>query len=213
MMEIAVPQTAHSYAYLSLRAQILAGQLAPGAPLVQSALAQDLGVSMTPVREALRDLATEGLVTLVPHRGAVVTALDLEDALEIHRIRLALEPDALAAAVSMGTDDVLRQAHGMHQEMADAPAAQWVILNRDFHVLLLTTTPSRRLRSLLRSLLEAAVLYVGVSMPHRHGAPHREHEDMLRAYEERDGDRARQLMHEHIASSIISLEGVARNLT
>ena len=60
-MDVAVPRTVHSYAYDALREKILTGQLQPGTQLVQGNLAKELGVSDTPVREALRDLATEGL--------------------------------------------------------------------------------------------------------------------------------------------------------
>ncbi len=209
-VDLAGPQTAHSYAYKRLRAQILSGALTPGTPLVQSNLARDFGVSMTPVREALRDLSTEGLVTLVAHRGAVVTSLDLQDALELHAIRLVLEPDAVATAVENGTDDVARQAEEMHVAMASASAEAWVVLNRDFHSLLLSTLPSRRLRSLLQSLLEAAALYVGVSINHRHGAPNVEHRQLLDAYRTRDADKARAIMTDHITGSINSLEEIAR---
>jgi DNA-binding GntR family transcriptional regulator len=204
-MVIPVPQTAHSYAYASLRAQILSGDLAPGTPLVQANLANALGISMTPIREALRDLATEGLVTLSPHRGAVVTSLDLADALEIHEIRLKLEPDATASAAENTTPAVLEQAEDLYQRMSTAPRAEWIALNREFHILLLSTIPSARLRSILGSLLEAAALYVGVSMRHRSGAPQDEHRELLDAFHGGDGARASAVAAKHIQATLASL--------
>lgn len=206
-MVIAAPKTAHSYAYESLRAQILAGDLAPGTPLIQANLARDLGLSMTPVREALRDLATEGLVTLSPHRGATVTMLDLADAQEIHRIRLKLEPDATRMAVEHVTEDVLIQAEALYQELEEASAGQWVACNREFHILLLSTTPSPRLRGILNSLLEAAALYVPLAITHRRGpAPQLEHRKILDAYRQRDADAAEKAVAAHIRSSLKSLD-------
>ncbi len=70
MSVVGTPKTAHAFAYESLRSRILSGELEPGSALVQANLAQELGISMTPVREALRNLASEGLVTMSAHRGA-----------------------------------------------------------------------------------------------------------------------------------------------
>jgi DNA-binding GntR family transcriptional regulator len=206
-MTVAVPRTAHSYAYESLRNQILTGELAPGTPLVQANVARELGVSMTPVREALRDLATEGLVQLSPHRGATVTRLDVSDARDIYQIRLKLEPDATAMAVEALTDDVLERAEDLYQQLSEAAAGEWVALNREFHILLLSPTPSPRLRSILASLLEAAALYVGVAVAHRRGpTPQHEHREILDAYHRRDGAAAAAAVTTHIRSSIASLD-------
>jgi DNA-binding GntR family transcriptional regulator len=205
-MNVAMPRTAHSYVYDSLRTQILSGELAPGTALVQATVAQELGLSMTPVREALRDLATEGLVTLSPHRGATVTTLNIADAQEIHLIRLRLEPDATAMAVEAVTDEVLQQAETIYAQLSEASAGEWVALNREFHILLLSPTPSPRLRGILSSLLEAAALYVGVAIAHRHGpAPQLEHRKILDAYIARDARAASEAAAAHIRSSLKSL--------
>lgn len=207
MMAVATPRTAHAYAYESLRSQILAGDLVPGTPLVQANVARELGVSMTPVREALRDLATEGLVTLSPHRGATVTRLDVADARDVYKIRLKLEPEAAAEAVRALNGDVLDQAERLYQQLDEASAGDWVALNRQFHILLLSTTPSPRLRGILASLLEAAALYVGVAMTHRRGpSPQHEHRLILDAYHQRDPEAAASAVAAHIRSSLASLD-------
>jgi DNA-binding GntR family transcriptional regulator len=196
---VSAPRTAHTYAYEALRARILSGDLAPGAALVQAALAQDLGVSLTPVREALRDLATEGLITFSPHRGATVKQLDLHDALEIYRIRLQLEPDAVEMAVPAATPDVLDQAERLIDEMAGSDGARWIELNLEFHSVLLAPANSPRLVGILRSLQEAATLYVGVT-------PDAEHRKILDAYRRGDATGAAAAVAEHIHSSIRSLD-------
>jgi DNA-binding GntR family transcriptional regulator len=204
-----VPTTAHSYAYETLRGQILSGTLAPGTPLIQSNLAAELSISMTPVREALRDLSTEGLVTQSPHRGAVVTALDVADAIEINEIRLKLEPDAVADAVPLYQDADIAALEELYTRLDNAQAGQWVALNREFHVHLIGATPSRRLRSVLTTLAGFAALYVGVAMTHRHGPePQQEHRAILDAVIRRDPDAARKHVHNHIESALLSLHDV-----
>lgn len=206
-MTVAAPRTAHSYAYEALRSRILTGELAPGAPLIQATLARDLGVSMTPVREALRDLATEGLVTLLPHKGAAVTSLNLADAKEIHNIRLKLEPDATRLAVDHVTLDVLNGAEELYSDMSETTNHRWVVCNRDFHKLLLSPAPAPRLVSILSSLLEAAALYVPLAITHRVGPdPQVEHRAILDAYLRRDPEAAAEAVAAHIESSIHSLE-------
>ena len=206
-MTVAAPRTAHSYAYEALRSRILTGELRPGAPLIQASLAKDLGVSMTPVREALRDLATEGLVTLLPHKGAAVTSLDLADAKEIHTIRLKLEPDATRLAVDHVTLDVLNRAEDLYSALSETADHRWVVCNRDFHKLLLSPAPAPRLVGILSSLLEAAALYVPLAITHRVGPdPQLEHRAILDAYLRRDPEAAAQAVEAHIKSSIHSLE-------
>jgi DNA-binding GntR family transcriptional regulator len=205
-VSVSAPRTAHSYVYEWLRSQIFAGELAPGTPLVQATVAKQLGVSMTPVREALRDLATEGLVTMATHRGATVTRLDLSDAQEIHRIRLKLEPDVVREAVANITDEVLDQAEGLYLSLSNATPSEWGVLNRAFHALLLSTGSNPRTRAILASLLEAAALYSGIAQTRRRGpAPQLEHRIILDAYQARDPEAAAEAMRVHICSSLDSL--------
>ena len=206
-MTVAAPRTAQSYAYEALRNKILTGELRPGTQLIQANLAKDLGVSMTPVREALRDLATEGLVTLLPHKGAAVTTLDLEDAKEIHTIRLKLEPDATRLAVDHVTLDVLNRAEELYTALSETADHRWVVCNRDFHKLLISPAPAPRLVGILSSLLEAAALYVPLAITHRVGPdPQLEHRAILDAYLRRDAEAAAEAVAAHIRSSIHSLE-------
>src|SRR6201991_4003276 len=206
-MAVSAPQTAHAYAYEALRSRILTGELRPGAPLIQANLAKELGVSMTPVREALRDLATEGLVILLPHKGAAVTQLDPADAKEIHHIRLKLEPDTTRLAVDHVTLDVLNRAEVLYSDMSQTADHRWVVCNREFHKLLLSPAPAPRLVGILSSLLSAAALYVPLAITHRVGPdPQLEHRAILDAYLRRDPEAAALAVAEHIRSSINSLE-------
>lgn len=208
-----VLRTAHSYAYEMIREQILTGVLAPGAPLIQTVLAADLSISMTPVREALRDLASEGLVTQTPHRGAVVTRLDAADAIEITEIRLALEPDALARASLAMRDEDLAACEDAFQRLESATPAEWVPLTREFHTRLLAPTPSRRLRSVLESLIDFAALYVGEAARRRDEVAQVEHRQILEAMARRDAPAVADLARrhfEHILEALHEAEDLDR---
>src|SRR5690349_18480778 len=106
-------KTAHEYVKDSLRQAILRGAIPGGTRLVQADVASELQVSTTPVREALRDLATEGLIRLDPHRGAIVSQLSYGEAVEIQQICKLLEPEAMRQAALAITDDTLKQAHAL----------------------------------------------------------------------------------------------------
>ena len=128
-------QTAHVYVRETIRMAILNGQLPGGTRLVQSDLAAQLAVSTTPVREALRDLASEGLIRIDPHHGGVVAELDEDDLREVYQIRQRIEPFALEVAMPFLTDEILDRAQELHVEISAAPhSAAWVQLNRDFHM-------------------------------------------------------------------------------
>ena len=116
----------------AIKHAILAGELRPGQALVETDLATVLGVSKTPVREALKTLAGAGLVTMNPYKGAAVRVVDGEQARHIYDARLLLEPEALARAVAAGHD-----WHPAHQALTRADSArdqaERSLANRAFH--------------------------------------------------------------------------------
>ena len=116
----------------AIKHAILTGELKPGQSLVETDLAATLGVSKTPVREALKTLAGAGLVTMSPYRGAVVRMVDDEHARHIYDLRLLLEPEALGRAITAGHD--WRAARDALQRAASAAdQADRSLANRDFH--------------------------------------------------------------------------------
>src|SRR5919197_3923039 len=106
-----------------LREEIISGSLTPGAELQEMALAESLGVSRGPIREAIGRLAAEGLVTVRPRRGAVVRALSKEEFLEAYQVREALEPMAVRLAVPKLTDADFGELNRLNYEMAAAADA------------------------------------------------------------------------------------------
>ncbi|WP_162529920.1 GntR family transcriptional regulator [Nocardioides caldifontis] len=213
MTRIAAPRetrTAHEFVYNTLRAAVLNGTLAGGARLVQSELAQQLGVSTTPVREALRDLATEGLVVLDPHRGAVVRSLDLEEVREVYELRMTLEPLMVRRVAASMTDEKLERAAELHRQMADPRDPQtWSQLNRDFHALFSESAENSRLAGILASLRDSAAPYVAMSLvarPEQAAQANAEHAELLDAYRTGDVDRAIELTLDHLRATLRVIE-------
>lgn len=206
-------QTAHEFVREAIRRAILNGDLPSGARLVQAELAATLEVSTTPVREALRDLASEGLVRFDPHRGAVVQELSAEELHEIYEIRLILEPVAMRQAVPRLTDDLLQRLRRLHQRMIDEPhSAEWVDYNRTFHMAVYESSASPRLASIIRGLQDAAVMYIGASLhdvPSLREEANTQHGKILEALERRDADAAVEAIVEHLGVAVKAFE--ARN--
>ena len=155
-------RTAQDIVAEGLRRGILSGELESGQPLRQEQIAKDFEVSAVPVREALRQLAGEGLVTLTPNRGARVSEVSYEEAREITEIRIALESLALRLSVPNMTEDDLRQAKEVLDlwDAAEDPAT-FAALNWRFHTVLYEPARQPRLMTMIRSLHASFDLYVG----------------------------------------------------
>jgi DNA-binding GntR family transcriptional regulator len=137
-----------------VRDAILDGRLGPGVRIRQEALARRFGVSRIPVREALRLLESQGLVTLVPHSGARVARLDLAEHLELYLIREALEPLAIAESAPHLTDEQLAELHELADEVEAArdDEQRWLELDRRFHLGSYAAAPLPRLLGMIEEL-------------------------------------------------------------
>lgn len=137
----------------SLRNSILRGEIEAGTPLRQDAIAQQFAVSHIPVREALRHLSAEGLVTIRPNRGAIVSRLSPAEAKELLEIRCALETQAVRWALPHADEDVLGRAEAALVESERIhDVAQWLEINWRFHSTLYERAGRPRLLSLIESL-------------------------------------------------------------
>jgi DNA-binding GntR family transcriptional regulator len=182
--------TAHEFVRETLRGAILRGDLSGGARLIQSELASQLEVSTTPVREALRDLATEGLISFDRHRGGVVRELNWREMEEIREIREHLDPLAIRLAVGGISEATLERAGSLCDQMAQEVSLEdWVDLNRRFHILFYEATGASRLAAIMTGLEEAAAVYVAQAQRARPeirvkaNAAHRAYVDACRARE------------------------------
>lgn len=190
--------------YRNLRERILQGSLPPGTRLVEASLAQQLGTSRTPVREAIHRLEQEGLVRPAGRRGVIVAGLDGADVQEIMGLREVLESHAagLAAIRITGTDlqaleRVLRRAERAVRA-GDLPSLlRW---NTRFHDGIIAASGSRRLRDLINRLSEVILTYrqLTLQVPGLPERSHQEHVAILEALRRRDQEVAETLMRAHI---------------
>lgn len=200
------PTTAHEVAHATLRRAILNGELPAGTRLVQSQLAQDLRLSTTPVREALRDLATEGLIELDPHRGAIVRRLSVADLQEIYHLRIILEPEAMVLAARNRTEEELAAAEAVQARLdkEEDPVA-WTELNRDFHQILTQASHSPRMIALLTQLRDTATPYVAVALrgteEQRFEIGIEDHHELLTHLRARAGRKAAAVARRHLEAT------------
>lgn len=199
-------RTAHEFVKDSLRRAILRGDLAGGSRLIQADLASILHVSTTPVREALRDLATEGLITLDRHRGGVVRELNWDEMEEIRLIRQQLEPLAVRLVVEHITEAQLQEADRLRQRMAkEGDLGNWVELNTQFHLVFHESTGVARLASILKGFEESSAIYVAQAQrwhPEIRRRADSEHQALVDAFRARDADGAATVMRGHAAMPI-----------
>jgi DNA-binding GntR family transcriptional regulator len=199
-------RTAHEFVKDSLRRAILRGELSGGARLIQSELASTLNVSTTPVREALRDLATEGLITLDRHRGGVVRELNWTDMEEIRLIRQQLEPLAVRLGVEHITDEEISESDLLRQRMSkERDLGNWVELNTQFHLVFHEATRVARLAAILKRFEESSAIYVAQAQrwhPEIRRRANDEHKALIEAFRARDAERAAAVMRGHAAMPI-----------
>ncbi len=192
----------------ALREAILRGIYSGGQPLRQDELAAQFGTSKIPVREALRQLEAEGLVTFFPNRGAVVARLSPNEAEEIGEIRSALEAAALSRAVPRATTRDLRRAQNVLDEARDEPdPARWSVLNWEFHAVLYAPAGRPQLLKLIQQMHRRVDRYMRVTLA---GAGHqaqsqREHRLLLQAVKRGDATTAEVILTEHIRTGTVRL--------
>jgi DNA-binding GntR family transcriptional regulator len=187
-----------------LREDILAGRLEPGTELSEVALAKDFGTSRGPLREALGRLASEGLVTITPRRGAVVAQLSREEFIDAYQVREALETLAVRLAVPLMSDAEIAHLRELCELMDRAARANEVRVffdtNNSFHEALVRGSRNRKLHDVHRMLVGQMVPYLPRSLELRGNLQQSvaEHHAILAAIEERDAERAAALLAEHI---------------
>ncbi len=189
----------------AIRQAIVTGQLRPGSKIAQDLLADQLGVSRMPIREALVQLAAEGLVTSEPRRGAWVAPLSLETIEESYALRSWLEPKAVRLSVPRLTDEDL---HALRQHLAALEIAEsgndgdrFVEANRQFHQILRSRCPWAKLQGFVDMLWNGFPPLTPQFVTQQMVQDRAEHQQLLQAAEARDGDRAAVTMTAHITRS------------
>ncbi len=198
-----------------LREQIMRGEIAEGAQLRQDAIAAQYQVSRIPVREALRQLEAEGLVSIVPNRGAIVPALSPDDIEELFTIRALLEPEVLKLSIPRLTEEDFENADTIlrtfvkelkHQDHV----AIWGHLNWQFHSALYARGNRPHFMSIIRNINNNGERYTRMQLYLTKGVKraNQEHHDILHLCRKREITAACKLLREHIQVAGQSLKQV-----
>lgn len=196
--------TASEHVAEVLREAIFRGVLRSGQQLQQDLLAAQFGVSRIPVREALRQLEAAGLVTVYPHRGAVVSALSAQEVEEIYEIRVALECLALRLAIPhLAAGDLKRAEKIIHEIDRVEDIGRWSELNLDFHATLYASAKRPRLLSLIHTLRMNVDRYhrIYISLMHHKPQSQREHRRILEACRRGQEAEATRALEQHLSTA------------
>ena len=206
-----------------LRSDILEGRLKPGEWLRQERLAQEHGVSQTPVREALKQLAAEGLVEHVPYRGIQVVQFSLEDVEDLYSCRAAVEGMAARYAAEAITEEELDELRSLHERMVACVTPdelrEYRELNRRFHE---AVSEASRRSYLMRTLAQLwaafpTMLWSNIpriaitSVPGRDEPDAAEHAEIIAGLAARDPERAEAAVRLHIESAGRTLAAAMRS--
>ena len=195
--------------FQTLRQAILKGELQPGERLMEIKLAETLGVSRTPIREAIRKLELEGLVIMVPRKGAYVAGVSMKDIHEVYEVRAALEMLAVSLAAERITDEeldalerqVLKESEAEASEDTDEHTLDNIVyIDTTFHDIIYQAANNQRLVQFLNILQEQLQRFraASLSRPGRSKTALEEHKQIIEALSERNGELAAKLAKEHI---------------
>ncbi|MDR3495462.1 MAG: GntR family transcriptional regulator [Ancalomicrobiaceae bacterium] len=202
-------KTATEFVEATLKKGILTGALPAGMALRQEELAREFGLSRMPIREALRQLEAQALIDFLPHKGAVVTEISLDDALDIFAIRRALETAAFALSIAnLRPDDLSRAIETIAEIDAEADPARLGHLNRQFHMTLYACAGRPKLLALIEVQLASYDRYLRFHLSAR-GREHMaqdEHRAMVEAAAARDVATAVAILERHIDTAAEALK-------
>jgi DNA-binding GntR family transcriptional regulator len=198
-----------------LRDQIIRGEIPEGTQLRQDAIATQYQVSRIPVREALRQLDAEGLISIVPNRGAVVPALSPDDVEELFSIRALLEPEVLKLSIPHLTEEDFSEADAVLQKYVnelqrDDHVSAWGRLNWQFHSILYSRANQPRFMAVIRNVNNSGERYTRLQLYLTHGIKraNEEHHQILELCRNRDVTAACNLLRQHIQYASGSLKEV-----
>ena len=202
--------------FQTLRQAILRGELKPGERLMEIHLAQKLGVSRTPVREAIRKLEKEGLVTIEPRRGAYASQISTDDMVEILEVRQNMEGLAAFFAASRMKPEQMRELEDVskkyNQAVADGNMQDMITYDTRFHRIIVESCNNKILVQMIEQLQELVLRFRYIYYDNFRRAENmpEEHQTILEAIENGDADAARQAADIHIdrLKDLIIREGV-----
>jgi DNA-binding GntR family transcriptional regulator len=202
-------RTLHDEVTTRVRDMIIEGRIQPGSRINETQLGLSLGVSRTPLREALKTLASEGLLELVPQRGAVVREFSLKDVAEILEVTKALEQLAGRLACERGTEAQIAEVRRLHLEMmryyARRERLAYYKLNHAIHGAIVAMAGNPTLSEIHATLQARSkqIRYVGNSAPEKWAGAVSDHEEIMSALESRDAERLSEILGAHMDNTLV----------
>ena len=199
----------------TLRRAILMGELEPGERLMELQLTEKLGVSRTPIREAIRKLELEGLVVMVPRKGAAVARITKKDLLDVLEVRCSLEELAVDLACERISEEALQQLEHSMKEFQESFSGEdiTIIAERDiqFHDIIFEATNNRRLIQMVSNLQEQMYRYriEHLKNPDTYSQILQEHEEILFCLQKRKKEEEKAAIRRHITNQV---EEVSRTI-
>lgn len=204
--EVLGRRTAQAMVVERLRVEILSGLIRPGTRLLQARVAERMNTSTTPVREAMAELAAEGLVDLDPHRGVIVHEPTEQELLEVYEMRSLLDPVLMQKTVVTISETEIEVGAALCRQMeAETEPGGWVVLNSRFHAHMDAAARSPLLAATVRNLRNRSSIYIAASFresPERMAAANVEHIEMLNACRARDVELGLEPTRHHIHATV-----------
>ncbi len=198
--------------FTKIQDDIINGRYEPGDSLVETKLAEELGVSRTPVREAIRQLELEGLVTYIPNKGVYVTGITKDDIQDIYTIRSLIEGLAVRWAVERIEAEELKKLEETVELMAyytkKGDMEQVTKLDTRFHEVIYDACKSRVLQNTLKNLLRYVkkARLTSLKVPKRAYQALEEHKQILHAFKSHEPEKGERLMILHISKASLNLD-------
>ena len=209
------PMTTTEFIVHSLSQEILNGKIKSGTRLTQNEISKKFNVSQTPVREALKILTTEGLISFDSYKGAIVKGLCYKDAKEIYDLRILLESKLIRDGFSKYSDECYKKASSIQKKIEQCKDLnEWAILNSDFHRCFWESEVGGRTFAIVENLISSAIPYVSISLMYKKEhieLSNTEHREILEAYKNKDLEKLVELSIKHTAKTREILEAAINN--
>ena len=186
----------------TIRNAIVNGQLAPGTRIAEPELAEKFGISRTPIREAFRQLESEGFITVVPRKGAIVASLSAHDIADFYDLKMVLEGYAARCAVKTLTESDLTKMEAVNRQIEAASEKKdlrrLLDLHNEFHDIFLRSCGNEKLHAIVQNLvMQFRRFRLILSMPGRIEGSIRQHWEIINAFRKRDPELAEELVRKN----------------
>ena len=209
-------KTLHEEIANNLRDMIMSGELREGDKIKENDLCHMMGISKTPLREALRVLSAEGLIRLIPNRGSYVTTPTFEEIKEMFDVMSVLEGVCARTAAEKMNDKDFSKLEKLHNKLEESfrrrDQKKYIHQNNSYHALVQELAGNKTLNQIVNGLRQKILLYrfQSLNLPERFEQSIREHRDLLAAFRNRDPEKAEMLMTSHLKKQCEALEQLAK---